>query len=104
LGAINSKSLDILLLNSMLNRHKSLRQKLVDKAAQPLKRLIIEGAGPVGLFTAFEMFFAGMDVTIVNDRTDYLRSHRIDTTNKMFFQTRYASKTLKCTRKLVQLY
>jgi 2-polyprenyl-6-methoxyphenol hydroxylase-like FAD-dependent oxidoreductase len=33
-----------------------------------MRLVVIEGAGPIGLLTGFQMFRAGMDITLVNNR------------------------------------
>jgi hypothetical protein len=38
-----------------------------------MRRVVIGGAGPNGLLTAFKLLSSGMDITLVNDRVEYTR-------------------------------
>ena len=60
-----------------------------------LNRVLIEGAGPIGLYAAFQAFLAGASVTIVNDRSEpYLRNRMVFFDAKYMIQFRLLLGTL----------
>jgi hypothetical protein len=53
------------------------------------KNVIIEGAGPIGLFAAFQFFLAGMNVRLVNNREEYNRRKMVFLDRKWMSQLRF---------------
>jgi 2-polyprenyl-6-methoxyphenol hydroxylase-like FAD-dependent oxidoreductase len=53
----------------------------------------VAGAGPVGLFAAFQFFMAGANVLIVNDRTEYTRNRAIFFDQRWMQQLRFLMGT-----------
>jgi hypothetical protein len=47
------------------------------REAMNMRRAVIEGAGTNGLLAAFKLFYAGMDVDLVNDRVEYTRTQMV---------------------------
>uniref|UniRef100_A0A915D7Z9 FAD-binding domain-containing protein n=1 Tax=Ditylenchus dipsaci TaxID=166011 RepID=A0A915D7Z9_9BILA len=71
IGLIQSEYLDKAMLENMHNQH--LRNK-----AESLQSAIIVGAGPNGLYSAFKLFLLGINVTLVNDREEYIRNQLVN--------------------------
>uniref|UniRef100_A0A915EFC5 FAD/NAD(P)-binding domain-containing protein n=1 Tax=Ditylenchus dipsaci TaxID=166011 RepID=A0A915EFC5_9BILA len=70
LALLQSETLDEAMLKSMCEEHKSNQPE----AAKNFKKAVVVGGGPIGLYTAFQLFLAGLHVTLVNDRPHYVRS------------------------------
>uniref|UniRef100_A0A915EFY6 FAD/NAD(P)-binding domain-containing protein n=1 Tax=Ditylenchus dipsaci TaxID=166011 RepID=A0A915EFY6_9BILA len=62
----------------------------------PFKTAVIVGGGPGGIYTAFQLFMAGMHVTLVNNRQDYVRNQSINLDNYYSFQLRILLGTGIC--------
>jgi hypothetical protein len=74
LSKIQSASLDHIVNEDIWKDHLSNRK---NKMAAGLHHVVIEGAGPNGLLAAFQLFRAGMDIALVNDRVDYTRPQMV---------------------------
>lgn len=72
----------------MINEHIQNREKALSANNSKWHRAIIEGGGPNGMIAAFQLFIAGMDVTLVNDRSGFARSHPIDIYQKQIVMLR----------------
>nr|CAD2152750.1 unnamed protein product [Meloidogyne enterolobii] len=72
LSKIQSKEMDKAILEVIYNQH--LKNKRLSKE---YKNVIVEGDGTVGFYAAFELFMEGMNVTLLNNRSD-------DNTRKRF--------------------
>uniref|UniRef100_A0A915E1B6 FAD-binding domain-containing protein n=1 Tax=Ditylenchus dipsaci TaxID=166011 RepID=A0A915E1B6_9BILA len=62
-------------------------------AAASLKTAVIVGGGPSGLYTTLQLFKAGMHVTLVNNRQEYVRNKFIRQNNYYVFLLRIFSGT-----------
>uniref|UniRef100_A0A915EDV9 FAD-binding domain-containing protein n=1 Tax=Ditylenchus dipsaci TaxID=166011 RepID=A0A915EDV9_9BILA len=48
--------------------------RATSKISKWFEKAVIVGAGPIGLYSAFQLFLAGINVTLVNDRPKYARN------------------------------
>uniref|UniRef100_A0A915MBS3 Uncharacterized protein n=1 Tax=Meloidogyne javanica TaxID=6303 RepID=A0A915MBS3_MELJA len=54
------------------------------------KDAIVEGAGPIGLYSTYKLFLEGMNVTVINDRSaDYIRNQLVIFDRKWVSQMRF---------------
>uniref|UniRef100_A0A915DER0 Uncharacterized protein n=1 Tax=Ditylenchus dipsaci TaxID=166011 RepID=A0A915DER0_9BILA len=91
LSLIQHEILDTALLENMYHEHKSNQPK----NEKPLKKAVIVGAGPSGLYAAFQLYLSGVNITLVNDRKDYIRNQIVQLDSnymlqlKMFLGTKF---------------
>jgi hypothetical protein len=84
LSALQSAELDDRINQEILNEH------LDHRGADVPLDVVVEGAGPNGLYSAIQLFLAGANVTIVNDRGErYIRNQIVDLDPKWAMQLRY---------------
>jgi threonine dehydrogenase-like Zn-dependent dehydrogenase len=60
--------LDKLYLADIYGRHLDMKKTISSKphhTHQPFRRAIVVGAGPIGLFTALQLFTSGIETTVV---------------------------------------
>ncbi|KAL3083415.1 hypothetical protein niasHS_011217 [Heterodera schachtii] len=93
LAKIQSAKLDEMINEAMWAEHEENWAKKTAKNGQKKKgneRVLIEGAGPIGLFCAVHLFLAGANVTLVNDRPElYSRNHMTFLDAKFLAQFRF---------------
>jgi len=65
IGALQSEELDSAVLEDLLATHKA-----HTSAGGGSMRVVVEGAGAVGLYSGLKAFLAGANVTVVNDRSE----------------------------------
>ncbi|KAI3410942.1 hypothetical protein GPALN_003025 [Globodera pallida] len=66
LAKVQSAKLDEMINEAMWQEHEQTRSVHDVKH----KHVIVEGAGPIGLFSVFHLFLAGASVTVLNDRPE----------------------------------
>jgi hypothetical protein len=59
------------------NNNKSQKDSMDNMEAINMRSAVIAGAGTNGLLAAFKLFYAGMDVDLVNDREEYTRTQMV---------------------------
>jgi hypothetical protein len=89
LSKIQSVALDKMIVKDIWQQHltsrrpqqndnmESSKKHVKMKESIGIRRVVIEGAGPNGLLAAIQLFRAGMDVALVNDRVVYSRSQMV---------------------------
>uniref|UniRef100_A0A915MYL4 Uncharacterized protein n=1 Tax=Meloidogyne javanica TaxID=6303 RepID=A0A915MYL4_MELJA len=54
------------------------------------KDAVVEGAGPIGLYSTYKLFLEGINVTVINDRSaDYIRNQLVIFDRKWVSQMRF---------------
>nr|CAD2189566.1 unnamed protein product [Meloidogyne enterolobii] len=82
LSSIHSIELDKAIVEKFYEDHK--KNKEMGKG---YNYAVVEGAGPIGLYTTFKLFIEGINVTILNDRSaDYTREQFILLDRKWIYQ------------------
>lgn len=85
LARIQSLQLDEKVLEDIVKRHES----NLPAHGQP-SRVLIEGAGPLGLYASFHMYESGGYVSVVNDRSEeYIRNQILRFDPKLMMQLQY---------------
>uniref|UniRef100_A0A915LWR4 Uncharacterized protein n=1 Tax=Meloidogyne javanica TaxID=6303 RepID=A0A915LWR4_MELJA len=88
LTKIQSKEMDKAIIEEIYNQHLENKKKL----SKEYKNVIVEGAGPVGLYAAFELFMEGMNVTAVSGYSKSL-DDKIHLDNKFLSKIRFILAT-----------
>uniref|UniRef100_A0A915LCQ9 Uncharacterized protein n=1 Tax=Meloidogyne javanica TaxID=6303 RepID=A0A915LCQ9_MELJA len=66
------------------------QEHLENKMRKEYKNAIVQGAGPVGLYATYKLFIEGVNVTLVNDRSeDYTRNRVVFFDRKWMSQLRF---------------
>ncbi|CAK5090187.1 unnamed protein product [Meloidogyne enterolobii] len=79
-----SKALDKAINERIYQEH------LENKMRKEYKNAIVQGAGPVGLYAAYKLFIEGVNVTLVNDRSEeYIRNRVVFFDRKWMSQLRF---------------
>ncbi|CAK5087125.1 unnamed protein product [Meloidogyne enterolobii] len=82
LSLIHSVELDKAIIEKFYEEHSDNKEKV-----RGYKYAVVEGAGPIGLYTAFKLFIEGINVTLVNDRSEeYTREQFILLDRKWIYQ------------------
>uniref|UniRef100_A0A915LGD3 Uncharacterized protein n=1 Tax=Meloidogyne javanica TaxID=6303 RepID=A0A915LGD3_MELJA len=82
LSSIQSNELDKAINEKFYEDHK--KNKEMGKG---YNYAVVEGAGPIGLYTTFKLFIEGINVTLLNDRSaDYTREQFILLDRKWIYQ------------------
>uniref|UniRef100_A0A914H6W6 Uncharacterized protein n=1 Tax=Globodera rostochiensis TaxID=31243 RepID=A0A914H6W6_GLORO len=88
LSKIQSAKLDEMINEAMWQEHA--QNQPVRRSLDRKKRVIVEGAGPIGLFSVFHLFLAGAHVTVLNDRPErYTRNQMTFIDAKFVAQFRF---------------
>ncbi|CAK5090189.1 unnamed protein product [Meloidogyne enterolobii] len=81
LSKIQTEKLDQAIFERIYEEHKKESKS---------KRAIVQGAGPVGLYAAYKLFMEGVNVTLVNDRSEkYIRNRVVFFDRKWMSQLRF---------------
>ncbi|CAK5090188.1 unnamed protein product [Meloidogyne enterolobii] len=84
LSKIQSKELDKAINERIYQEH------LENKMRKGYKNAIVQGAGPVGLYATYKLFIEGVNVTLVNDRSEaYIRNRVVFFDRKWMSQLRF---------------
>uniref|UniRef100_A0A915LFH4 Uncharacterized protein n=1 Tax=Meloidogyne javanica TaxID=6303 RepID=A0A915LFH4_MELJA len=82
LSSIQSNELDKAINEKFYEDHKKNKEM-----GRGYNYAVVEGAGPIGLYTTFKLFIEGINVTLINDRSeDYTREHFILLDRKWIYQ------------------
>uniref|UniRef100_A0A915M8M0 Uncharacterized protein n=1 Tax=Meloidogyne javanica TaxID=6303 RepID=A0A915M8M0_MELJA len=82
LSSIQSIELDKAIIEKFYEDHKKNKEM-----GRGYNYAVVEGAGPIGLYTTFKLFIEGISVTLVNDRSaDYTREQFILLDRKWVYQ------------------
>ncbi|CAK5090108.1 unnamed protein product [Meloidogyne enterolobii] len=81
LSKIQTEKLDQAIFKRIYEEHKKESKS---------KRAIVQGAGPVGLYATYKLFIGGVNVTLVNDRSEeYIRNRVVFFDRKWMSQLRF---------------
>ncbi|CAK5090120.1 unnamed protein product [Meloidogyne enterolobii] len=84
LSKIQSRALDKAINERIYQEH------LKNKMRKGYKNAIVQGAGSVGLYAAYKLFIGGVNVTLVNDRSEeYIRNRVVFFDRKWMSQLRF---------------
>ncbi|CAK5090735.1 unnamed protein product [Meloidogyne enterolobii] len=84
LSTVQSQGLDTAINERIYQEH------LENKMRKEYKNAIVQGAGPVGLYATYKLFIGGVNVTLVNDRSeDYIRNRVVFFDRKWMSQLRF---------------
>uniref|UniRef100_A0A915N0C8 Uncharacterized protein n=1 Tax=Meloidogyne javanica TaxID=6303 RepID=A0A915N0C8_MELJA len=81
--ALNVNEMDKAIIEVIYNQHLENKKKL----RKEYKNVIVASDGQVGLYAAFELFMEGMNVTLVNDRSEEYTRNRV-----VFFDRKWIPK------------
>ncbi|KAL7074228.1 hypothetical protein ACQ4LE_006413, partial [Meloidogyne hapla] len=87
LSKIQSKKLDEAILEKIFKEH--VKNRIQKNTGKVYKNAIVEGAGPIGLYATYKLFMEGMNVTVINDRSEnYIRTQLVIFDRKWVSQMR----------------